>query len=97
MVVTCSLWFSGGVTIAGASSANLVGYTNDMKAGQSGAPVYRNRPDCTPCVIAINSYEDTPQASTNPNHGVRINQDVYNYLAATAIIDYSAPVPLIKR
>lgn len=65
------------------TQAMQIFYKNDTRPGQSGGPVYYNRPDCGFCASAIHAYgvHDPSPHSTN-NHATRITQAVFNNLMA---------------
>lgn len=65
-----------------ANDARRVFYKADTVGGQSGSPVWYNRPGCGgPCSMAIHAYgTGGTGVFANNNHGTRINKQVFNFL-----------------
>lgn len=64
-----------------ASQTRQVFYKNDTRPGQSGAPVYYNRPNCGQCSMGVHAYGVHGASPHNANnHATRINESVFNNL-----------------
>lgn len=89
-----TLWKADGTVEE--TQARLLFYTNDTAGGQSGGPVWETVSGCDPCVVAIHAYEYDPPTI---NSGVRITQEVYNFLLVRSQFRYTATVylPVIGR
>lgn len=65
-----------------ANDPRRVFYQADTMGGQSGSPVWYNRPGCGgPCSMAIHAYgTGGTGVYADNNHGTRINKQVFNFL-----------------
>jgi glutamyl endopeptidase len=64
-----------------ANDARRVFYKADTVGGQSGSPVWYNRPNCGKCGMAIHAYgTGGTGVYANNNHGTRINKQVFQSL-----------------